>query len=357
MSTTLEYDFGKLKGSENYKVWSIRAQAALQKEEGKWKEITATTATTDSSNIEALATLRLIIEDGPLLQTRTLSTAKEVWHALENLYAPKGFTSEYLTCKALFETTLVGSLSMEDYLNTTKRLSDQLQAKNLEIPKQVIIAWVLNNVTEDDESLVTNLTQGSQSVNETLFANLLDESKRLAAKEHAEVLFTKGGKHNKSNKINKEKRFCTHCKLTSLNTEACYFKHPERAPKSWQNKAKALEKELEKHEKTPREIREHNENVLFSTAPHTLGPVQPELPEIDFNLDLESIVNLDEFEVYITIQNAKNPITNKTITDVDRSNLLVENQLDPLYSIRVIQHTTTYYAPWTQYINTVLTFY
>ena len=165
----------------------------------------------------------------------------------------------------------------------------------------------------------------------------------------------KGGKHNKSNKINKEKS--THCKLTSLKTEACYFKHPERALKSWQNKAKALEKELEKHEKTPREIREHNENVLFSTAPHTLGPVQPELPEIDFNLDLESIVNLDEFEVYITIQNAKNPITNKTITDVDRSNLLVENQLDPLYSIRVIQHTTTYYAPWTQYINTVLTFY
>ena len=109
MSTTIKYDFGKPKGSANYEVWSIRAQAALQKE-GKWKVITATTATTDSSNIEALATLRLIIEDGPLLQTRTLSTAKEVWHALENLYAPKGFTSEYLTCKALFETTLVGSL-------------------------------------------------------------------------------------------------------------------------------------------------------------------------------------------------------------------------------------------------------
>ena len=89
--------------------------------------------------------------------------------------------------------------------------------------------------------------------------------------------------------------------------------------------------------KTPREIREHNENVLFSTAPHTLGPVQPELPEIDFNLDLESIVNLDEFEVYITIQNSNNPITNKTIRDVDRSNLLVENQLDPrLYK----SHTT-----------------
>ena len=54
---------------------------------------------------------------------------------------------------------------MEDYLNTIKKLSDQLKAKNLEILKQVIIAWVLNNLTEDYESLVTNLTQGSQSVN------------------------------------------------------------------------------------------------------------------------------------------------------------------------------------------------
>ena len=68
-------------------------------------------------------------------------------------------------------------------------------------------------MTEDYESLVTNLTQGLRSVNsddinlETLFANLLDESKRLAAKEHAQVLFTEGGKHNKSNKINKERGF------------------------------------------------------------------------------------------------------------------------------------------------------
>ena len=52
MSTTIKYGFGKLKGSENYEVWSIRAQAALQKE-GKRRVITATTATTDSSSVEA----------------------------------------------------------------------------------------------------------------------------------------------------------------------------------------------------------------------------------------------------------------------------------------------------------------
>ena len=79
MSTTIKYDFGKLKGSENYEVWSIRAQAALQKE-GKWKVITATTATTDSSNVEALArfdsSLKTVLcfKQGPLALLRRCGT-------------------------------------------------------------------------------------------------------------------------------------------------------------------------------------------------------------------------------------------------------------------------------------------
>ena len=48
--------------------------------------------------------------------------------------------------------------SMEEYLNKVKQLSDQLKAKNLESPKQVIIAWVLNNLTDNYDRLVFNIT-------------------------------------------------------------------------------------------------------------------------------------------------------------------------------------------------------
>ena len=72
---------------------------------------------------------------------------------------------------------------MEEYLNKIKQLSDQLKAKNLELPKQVIIAWVLNNLTDNYDGLVSNITQSlrtnieSYSI-ESLFSNLLNESKR-----------------------------------------------------------------------------------------------------------------------------------------------------------------------------------
>ena len=48
---------------------------------------------------------------------------------------------------------------MEEYLNKIKQLSDQLTTKNLELPKQVIIAWVLNNLTNNYDGLVSNITQ------------------------------------------------------------------------------------------------------------------------------------------------------------------------------------------------------
>ena len=72
---------------------------------------------------------------------------------------------------------------MEEYLNKIKQLSDQLKAKNLELPKQVIIAWVLNNLTDNYDGLVSNITQSlrtnieSYSI-ESLFSNLLNELKR-----------------------------------------------------------------------------------------------------------------------------------------------------------------------------------
>ena len=47
---------------------------------------------------------------------------------------------------------------MEEYLNKVKQLSDQLKAKNLELPKQVIIAWILNNLTDNYDRLVFNIT-------------------------------------------------------------------------------------------------------------------------------------------------------------------------------------------------------
>ena len=101
-----------------------------------------------------MAHIRLIIEDVPLLQIWHSKTALEAWDILKNLYSPKGFSLEFLICKELFKTTLSKYYSIEKYLNKVKQLTNQLKAKGIELPKQVIVAWVLNNLTNPYKGFV-----------------------------------------------------------------------------------------------------------------------------------------------------------------------------------------------------------
>src|SRR3984957_3234463 len=92
----------KLIGQSNYKVWSLWVQSLLiyRLLSGAIEEGASPKPEVDQ---KALANIRLIIEDGPLLQIQYSTTALEAWKLLKNLYSPKGFSSEFLICKELFE--------------------------------------------------------------------------------------------------------------------------------------------------------------------------------------------------------------------------------------------------------------
>jgi len=178
----------KLKGASNYEVWALRMKSLLIKE-GLEKAIETAN---HSDSAKALANIHLLCEDGPLLQIQQLKTAKEAWTSLKQLYSASGFTSEFLLIKEFFETTLSKYSSMEEYLNKVKQLSDQLKAKEIELPNQVIIAWVLNNLSPGYEGFVSNVIQSLRSdpaayTLESLFSNLLDESKRFSIRDEADV--------------------------------------------------------------------------------------------------------------------------------------------------------------------------
>jgi hypothetical protein len=237
-SNSLFSQIEKLKGQDNYEVWSIRIESALKKE-GLWKSITSLVAIDSPTNISAISSIKLSIEDGPLLNIRYIKSAKEAWELFNSRYAPKGFSSVFLICKEFFETTSEGFNSIEDYLNKVKQLTDQLEIKDLKLPNQVIMAWVLNHLSSDYEGLVSNLTQSlrnnPEAFNlETLFANLIDEGKRLNSKERTQALYT----HTKAiNAKNTKKSFksvkgkhCSNCKMTLYKVKDCYFLFPNKAP-------------------------------------------------------------------------------------------------------------------------------
>src|SRR5882757_9372912 len=68
-------------------------------------------------SLKVSALIRLAVDDGPLIQIKGLKDAMLIWNKLQELYEPKGFSSEFLICKELFSTTLsrCGN-SIENYL-------------------------------------------------------------------------------------------------------------------------------------------------------------------------------------------------------------------------------------------------
>lgn len=146
----------KLRGSDNYVTWSIRLKAALVKED-LFSSIEDDSD--ESKNNKGLAIIKLLCEDGPLLYIKDISMAKEAWEKLENIYNPKGFTTEFLTLKEFFNTSLEDFDSMEEYLFKVKALVDDLKSKNIILPKQVVMAWVLNSLSAEYEGFISNITQ------------------------------------------------------------------------------------------------------------------------------------------------------------------------------------------------------
>jgi hypothetical protein len=254
--------FPKLKGSNNYEIWSIRMEAAvcekgyldvmtipdlsehidpetkLVKDEAKVKELLANRVT---RSYRAAAIIRLSLEDGPLIQTRGITDALLLWGRLKALYEPTGFSSEFLTCKELFSTTLAkcGNL-MESYLTTVKRLTDDLATRNLAIPNKVIAAYTLNNLTPEYENTVAIISQSYRTETGdidliTLFSQLVDESRRIRAREPTEMALNTQNQRAKTNTVKSyrpNKSNCLYCKKPGHTEVKCWAKNPNLRPKA-----------------------------------------------------------------------------------------------------------------------------
>jgi hypothetical protein len=169
----------KLAGSANWDLWSIRMEAVLT--EKGYLAIMVDPPNQEKEKdpdyiqqaAKATAYIRLALADGPLLQTRNIANPYYLWVALKNLYESKGFSSEFLICKELFNTRLQNTDNLEDYLAKIRRLIDDLKAKNIILPDRFIAAYILNNLTKDYENMVAIITQ---SIRSTSTINLEDLS-------------------------------------------------------------------------------------------------------------------------------------------------------------------------------------
>jgi hypothetical protein len=185
------FKIAKLKGSSNYDIWSIRIESILIKDNlDSYININYL----DQIGIEGLeeqakkatSLIKLSLEDSPLLQTKTIDNPYLLWDNLKTLYSSKGFTSEFLLSKELINTTLdYYKGNLESYTNNFKRVINNLEAKDIKLPRKFIIALLLNNLNGNYEQIVAIITQSIRTDNtssitlEEIIAQLLDEFRRL----------------------------------------------------------------------------------------------------------------------------------------------------------------------------------
>jgi hypothetical protein len=72
-----------------------------------------------------------------------------LYNRLETLYSPKGFLSEFLIAKKLFNTYLSKELSIETYLLKIRALIDDLALREKAISIKIIVVYTLNNLTSE----------------------------------------------------------------------------------------------------------------------------------------------------------------------------------------------------------------
>ena len=76
MASLDKISLSKLKGSDNFITWSIRTKAYLTKDD---LSSTLEDSTLGKENDKALAIIKLLCEDGPLLYIKDINNAKEAW--------------------------------------------------------------------------------------------------------------------------------------------------------------------------------------------------------------------------------------------------------------------------------------
>ena len=95
---------------------------------------------------------------GPTLQIRHEEYARPAWDKLKTLYDTQGFTSEFLLYNKFFNSKPENFKSLKSYLNKVKRLIEELKARDLELPSQIVISWILANLGKEFEGFVLNIT-------------------------------------------------------------------------------------------------------------------------------------------------------------------------------------------------------
>ena len=183
-----------LEGSANYVIWAIKMKSLLVREGlDKALDQEAPTGNQVDKARKALSHVILYCKPGPIIHIQNEEYAKPAQEKLKTLYNTQGFVSEFLLYNEFFNVKPENFKGLKAYLNEIQRLTEELKARKLKLPSQLVISWILSNLNEDFEGFVSNVTQAFRKdpkayTFDTLTSFILDEGKRHKHKNQTNVV-------------------------------------------------------------------------------------------------------------------------------------------------------------------------
>lgn len=245
-----EFEFSKLRGSDNFHTWSFAMQNYLTLK-GYGDAIrrisipatATTTATTgcaesDTDKIaKAKAILSLSVDESIYAHIKKCTTALDTWECLHKMYEEKSLSRKITLLRSLIQIRLDDCDGMQNYVDRIIAISNQLTGIGFEIQDEWLGAILLAGVTDEYMPLIMGIEGIGQTIaSDQIISKLLDSN--ASGRTQNAFLSKKGNKNvpakgKRNNKFRKQKK-CYTCKSTlHLNNEC-----PERPSTSKENEKK-----------------------------------------------------------------------------------------------------------------------
>ncbi len=256
----------KLKGTENYDVWAMKAAQLLIREDFYDAIEPTDEDKADKSfskkNRQARATIILTLDDAILEHAKRATTAKELWEPLKELFSLAGFSAHHLLLQGLVKTSLESHGSVTEFVEAVKRQGCQLKELDLTVPDWIFVSVLLHGLGDTYEVFVSSTIQSMRqkqppAPNEVI-SQLLDEERRRTGTETGTALLAK--KRDKTVQ-------CSYCKGGGHTQNTCWRLHPDLRPKKGQKIGKGKDDSKKKDEgKTKRVLVAHGKQDALPTT-------------------------------------------------------------------------------------------
>lgn len=190
---------------------------------------------------KAMAHIGLSLSDHHLEHVRDVSTAKEMWLCILNIFERHTLLNKLAARRNFYTATMKEDENIMAFTNRIRQLASTLKSMGVEIDDKEMAMAVLNGLPERFNNLISALdalgNEDSTFSLEFVKSRLLQEEQRIRMRENASNTKSEASALL-ANRRKTAYHKCGHCGKEGHPSERCYKKFPDLAPEGWHRKPK-----------------------------------------------------------------------------------------------------------------------